>query len=193
MDTPESIQELLIIWDRRVLKAADAHYECARHFSGWNVRLGVPTVILAAIVCGLAFATVAGSMSFWVQTTIGFLAVIQTVLSSLHTWRRDSEVSEKHRLAAAQYAAIRRHIEQLRVSGGVPSEAALSEVRTQIDSLSSSAPTIPPLIWKRTQFAFGGYGTAGGAILGTSIAPTANPVLSTDTRQAGSASPPRAS
>lgn len=165
MCKPISKEDILPKWERRVLKAIDAHYESARHFAAWNVKLGVPSVILSIIVCGLAFSTVAGPTPLRVQVTIGILAIIQTVLASLHTWRRDSETSDKHRLAAAQYASIRRQIEQVRNSELPASEQVLSDIRTQLDTLGTGSPSIPPPIWKRTQIAYSGNGTAGGKIL----------------------------
>ena len=165
MYKPNSTEELLSKWERRVLKAIDAHYESSRHYSGWNSKLGVPSVILSIVVCGLAFSTVAGPTPLLVQMTIGFLAIIQTVLASLHTWRRDSETSDKHRMAAAQYASIRRQIEQLRNSDVPASEQVLSEIRAQLDTLGTGAPTVPPAIWERTQVAYGGSGTAAGKVL----------------------------
>jgi hypothetical protein len=157
--------EIMKSWDRRALKALDAHYESGRYYARMNSLIGIPTVVLAAAISALAFATVANGAPLWVQLLIGFLGLIQTVLASLHTWLRHSELAEKHRQAGARYAAIRRHIEQLSTGTETPGDRAVSAVRESIDAISREAPSIPAKIWLMTQTAYGGHGTAAGVVL----------------------------
>ncbi len=157
--------EIMKSWDRRALKALDAHYESGRYYARMNSLIGIPTVALAAAISALAFATVANGAPLWVQLLIGFLGLIQTVLAALHTWLRHSELAEKHRQAGARYAAIRRHIEQISASTETPGEPAVSELRESLDAISREAPSIPAKIWLTTQKAYGGHGTAAGVVL----------------------------
>jgi len=163
--------ELLQNWDHRALKALDAHYESARRYWRINKRIGIPTVVLATIIIGLAFSTVGRVMPLWVQMSIGFLSVAQAVLAALHTWLRYSEIADKHRLAGARYAAVRRKIEQVRVidSEAMDQATAITEIRNELDALGREAPSIPPKIWKLTQVAYRGHGTANGTILAPTI------------------------
>lgn len=173
---PTTAEELLQGWDRRAQKAIDAHYESGRRFARRNAQLGIPSVVLAAAIATLAFATVGRTVSIGIQITIGFLASIQVVLSSLHTWLRHAELAEKHRQAGARYAAIRRHIEQVRVLGATDPTtlaAAITDIRDGIDDLGRESPSIPADIWSRTQQAFKGHGTADGKILSPDIQPNA--------------------
>ena len=173
---PTTTEELLRGWDRRALKAVDAHYESGRRFAYRNAQLGIPSIILAAIIATFAFANVGRSVPVYFQITIGSLAAIQFVIASLHTWLRHSELTEKHRQAAARYAAIRRHIEQVLVLGAddpATQAAAVTEIRGGIDALGREAPCIPADIWSRTQQAYNGHGTADGKILSPEIQPDA--------------------
>ena len=172
---PTTIDELLQGWDRRALKAVDAHYESGRRFAHRNAQLGIPSIVLAAVIATLAFATVGRSVPIWIQITIGLLASIQFVVSSLHTWLRHSELAEKHRQAGARYAAIRRHIEEVRILGAADSAtqaAAIAEIRAGLDALGREAPRIPADIWRCTQQAYKGHGTAGGKILSPETQPS---------------------
>lgn len=162
---PKSPSGLLQGWDRRALKAVDAHYESARFYVRTNTAIGIPTVILAAVICTLAFATVGKTVALWVQMAIGFLALIQAVLAALHTWLRHSELAEKHRQAGARYAAIRRYIEQLRTFGATVTSEMVTQIRESLDTVAREAPSIPPRIWHRTQLAYKGHGTADGKVL----------------------------
>ena len=115
-------------------------------------------------------------MPICIQITIGFLASVQFVFSSLHTWLRHAEIAEKHRQAGARYAAIRRHIEEvliLAATSPATQAAAITEIRNGIDALGREAPTIPADIWSRTQQAYKGHGTAGGNILTPETPPSA--------------------
>ena len=163
-DETKNPTQLLVSWDRRALKALDAHYETARLYARMNSTIGIPTVILAAAISGLAFATVGSAVPLWVQLCIGFLALIQTVLASLHTWLRHSEVAEKHRQAGSRYAAIRRHIEELLSYDNINQNQAAG-IRQSLDTVSREAPSLPARIWRRTQMAYKGHGTAAGKIL----------------------------
>ena len=163
-DETKTPSQLLTFWDRRALRALDAHYETARSYARMNSAIGIPTVILAATISALAFATVGSAVSLWVQLCIGFLALIQTILAALHTWLRHSEVAEKHRQAGSRYAAIRRHIEQL-LSYNEINQDQTSMIRESLDTVSREAPSLPAKIWRRTQIAYKGHGTADGKIL----------------------------
>jgi hypothetical protein len=158
-------QEVLESWDRRALKSIDAHYESGRYYARMNRVIGTPTVALAAAISALAFATAANGSPKWVQLLIGFLGLIQAVLASLHMWLRHAEVAESHRQAGARYAAIRRHIEQLSSTCEPPSAKAMDSIRESQDAIARQAPSISAAIWRRTQDAYGGHGTAGGRVL----------------------------
>jgi hypothetical protein len=149
---PETPDELLSTWDKRLLMAMNAHYVTASRYARRNKQFGIPCVVLAAVIATLAFATIRVN-SMWVSLAVGFLGTLQVVLSSLHTWFRYSETAEEHRQAGARYAAIRRQIELVRAfSGSVNGiqSSAVTEIRLAMDALGREAPTVPADIWKQT-------------------------------------------
>lgn len=158
--------EVLKAWDRRALKGVDAHYESSRLFVKVNTLIGVPTIILAAAVSALAFATVGKASPLWIQMTIGFFGLLQAILAALHTWLRHTEVAEKHRQAGARYAAIRRRIEEIVAFPELIQPSHLQEIRSSLDVIAREAPSVPPKVWRLTQLAYNGHGTADGKMLG---------------------------
>jgi len=161
----DQIIKMLNSWERRVLKCVDAHYESERIFKRFNFLIGIPTIILAAIISAVSFYYIGKTVLLWVQMTVGFLGLFQFVLSALHTWLGYSELAIRHHKAGSDYAALRRRIEQLKNLPAYITEDSITEVRESIDKLSKEAPTIPGRVWKKTQIAFRGHGTADGDVL----------------------------
>jgi hypothetical protein len=85
--------------------------------------------------------------------------------SKHHMWLRHAEASERHRQAAARYAAIRRHIEQLPSTFEPTNAKVVYSILESIGANVRKAPSTPAAVWRRTQDAYGGHGTAGGRIL----------------------------
>lgn len=169
-DTPDA---LLREWDRRLIIAVEAHYESGRRFARRNLQLGVPSVVLAAVIATLAFAFI-GSSHVWPSAVIGLLGTVQLVLSALHTWFRHAEIAEKHRQAGARYSAIRRQIEQTRafgeVNGGIQ-PSIVNEIRNEIDTLSTESPNVPADIWQRAAAAHNGAVKPGSSLLSSEFSP----------------------
>ena len=158
---------MLNAWERRTLKALDAHYDSERIFRRSNSLIGIPSVASGVVISALSFYFIGKQVSIWAQLTVGFLGLIQVVLATLHTWLRHNELADKHHMAGNNYAAIRRHIEQLITQPTKITEDSVSEIRKRIDELSKEAPTIPGRVWRKTQIAYRGHGTADGRILPT--------------------------
>ncbi|HEX2093388.1 MAG TPA: SLATT domain-containing protein, partial [Longimicrobiaceae bacterium] len=88
-----------------------AHFQAARRNELRNVLLGIPVVILSAVVG----ATVAfqSSSDTRVKAAVGTLSVIAGILASLQTFLRHAERAEKHRIAAVRYGSLRRELEEV--------------------------------------------------------------------------------
>jgi predicted permease len=109
----KSIRSLLGEWATRNMVALEAHYNAARSFANLNYWIGIPAVIFAAIVGTSVFASLKKDVDIYIKITIASFSIIAAILSALQTFLKYNERSEKHRLAGARYAAIKREIEQL--------------------------------------------------------------------------------
>ena len=164
---PTSFEGVLEGWHRRLRKAVDAHYDCARSYSTRHHQLGMCSTILTFAATGFIFATLLGQPPSWLTITIGMLSMAAAIIAGVHTWLRYAERSERHRVVAARYASICREIEQLRLADHKLPEilARVDSVRRTIDGISEDAPPIDKSFWQSVQRAYGGTGTAGGEVI----------------------------
>lgn len=145
-------EELIADWLRRAAESQYAHYECAKHFARQNYFLGVPVVVISAIVGTAIFASLEKQPDLWIRVVAGLTSVTAGVLSALQTFLRFAERAEKHRAAGATFGAIRRQLQQLaelRDGTGPEVGEALDRIRERFDSLAQQSPEIPKPMWDR--------------------------------------------
>lgn len=156
MDNDNPAKTLLMEWYRRVVLSQQSHFNAASHFKKFNYWLGVPVVVLSAIVGTSVFTTLETTTitSNSIKITLGLTSVLAAVLASLQTFLRYAEQSEKHRIAGSRYGTLRRKIEQLLIS--IPEEdqelkKVLNELREDQDLIGSDAPDVPNRIYECTK------------------------------------------
>lgn len=141
---------LLNIWLNRVRDNQLQHFDAGSFYDRANTLLGIPTIVLTAIVGTTVFASLQKQVSFKIQIAVGAISVLAAVLAALQTFLRFTERAERHRSAAAHYGAIRRRIEAVGyipiADRGGPGEF-IKTVQTDLDSLASSVPSPPKGIW----------------------------------------------
>lgn len=144
-----SLEELLERWHKEVSRSRHAHYEAARAYSKRNYWLGMPAVILSAIVGSTVFATLEKEVDPRIRLLVGFLSVTAGVLTALQTFLAFSARAEKHRLIAAKYGGIRREVELLQEKKVNKAELneRLDEIEKRMSGLGEEAPTVPEKIW----------------------------------------------
>lgn len=130
-----------------------ANYEAAKYYQRLHLTFGIPTLIISTMLGTTVFANLQYSTVAWVKFMLAVLAVLMIVLSSLQTFLRYAERSERHRTAAVQIGEIRRALEQaIAFSGKTPIDEATAEaLRRKWDSVDRQAPTIPTTIYNRVQ------------------------------------------
>lgn len=143
--------DLLTDWHRRVRESQFAHYEASKQLARANYTFGIPVVVISTFVGTAVFATLEKASGTEFRITVGCISVLAAVLSSLQTFLRFSERSEKHRAVGVRYGSIRREIELLQASAQPYDPKRLSEVKEKIDSISTEAPELSERIWKRTE------------------------------------------
>jgi hypothetical protein len=153
---PQSTEELLTRWYKRLRESQFSHYEAAKLLERRNLWFGIPVVVLSTVVGTSIFATLNATVEkatadIAFRIVIGMISVAAAVLAGLQTFLRFAERADKHRSIGAQAGALRREIEQLLAVGGTEHLEAdtLDNVRKEIDKLFADAPSVPELVWKR--------------------------------------------
>lgn len=139
---PSSSAQLLNAWHRRLSESQFAHYTAGRKLTGANLCLGVPAMVLSAIVAAATLATFDRPMNQSARVTFGCITLAVALMVSLQTFLRFAERSERHRVIAARYGSIKRRAEQLLVGGGIVSDDDITELREQTDRITEEAPQI---------------------------------------------------
>jgi hypothetical protein len=131
----------------------DQHYAASDAATRWNVVLGIPVVIVSAVVSTSIFASINGSPGNGWKIGAGLVSLAAAALSALQTFFKFPETGERHRLAAARYGHVRREAEvfSLHYSGGdsAQRDTALTELETIANKLGE-LDEVSPAIARRT-------------------------------------------
>ena len=148
---PDKRRSLVLAWLRRAREWQQTHFEYANELARRDLMLGVPVILITAMVGTTIFASLSQeNVSTAWKIAVGMLSVAAAVLSSLKTFLKYSEQSEKHRLAAARYGAVKRKLESVYVEeSGAPDEKYLDVLRSELDRLAEESPAVPARIFAR--------------------------------------------
>src|SRR5687768_488725 len=78
--------DLLKQWQKRICRMQFEHDLESRYYEKLNWKLGIPVVVLSAMVGASIFGTLQQTALLWLKITTGFLSVVTVVLSSLQTF-----------------------------------------------------------------------------------------------------------
>ncbi|MFZ6688826.1 SLATT domain-containing protein [Undibacterium sp. SXout11W] len=150
---PANQRELVLAWLRRARESQMAHYEMANLLSTRGRWLGVPVILITTVIGTSVFASLSSvEISSGAKIVVGTLSAIAAVLSSLQTFFKYSERSEKHRATAARYGAIRRKLEILYAEHTETAEKHyLDTLREELDRISDESPHVPVSVFERIQ------------------------------------------
>lgn len=165
---PTSPTELLNAWHRRLSESQFAHYTAGRKLTGANLCLGVPAMVLSAIVAAATLATFDRPMNQSGRVTFGCITLAVALMVSLQTFLRFAERSERHRVIAARYGSIKRRTEQLLVGGGIVSDEDITDLREQTDRITEEAPQLNHNVIKAIRKELGYATDAEASVIATS-------------------------
>lgn len=137
---------------------ARAHHLAALAYHRYNNYLGVPVVILTAVISTAIFATLENNPELIYKIAAGLISLLATVLSALQTFLGFNQKAEAHKNAGIKYSAIKRKFEALHLHYSVTEnpnkELALKELSTLLDEINQLAeemPTIPDRFYNRAK------------------------------------------
>jgi hypothetical protein len=137
---------------------ARAHYLAWERYSRWNRLLGIPVVIMTALVGTAIFGTLQENPEPHWRILVGGISILATVLAALQTYLNLAEQAEKHREAGGNYAELRRKFNLLAIEmsqrGGDFDEQAitiLKEIVATLNEISKNSPAITDKIYDIAQ------------------------------------------
>lgn|ERR1035438_3217934 len=150
---PQNPGQLVLAWLRRAREAQLAHYEMANNLARRAKWLGVPVILITAVVGTSVFVSIVDQVvPVQAKLAIGLLSLAATILSSLQTFFKFSERAESHRVYAARFGAIRRELEALYARTAVAQEVGnIDALKDKLDQLAEGAPDVPPKAFRALQ------------------------------------------
>ncbi|UCV17925.1 SLATT domain-containing protein [Ferribacterium limneticum] len=146
---PTNDAELVLAWLRRARESQFFHYNAAKRLGRYGRVFGVPVIVITAIVGASAFASILSqTVPLYAKLIVGLCSLVATVLSSLQTFFKFSERSEKHRIFGAKFGAVRRELETLHIQAQIKS-MELAAVRAKLDMLAEEAPDVDAAVFSR--------------------------------------------
>ena len=148
--TPTPVR-LVEYWLFRSARMQDAYYTASRDFDRRHLWLGIPSIVFSAVVGTTVFASLSKNADVLIQLGAGVLSVSAAILTTLQTFLKYSDLSEKHRTAGVKFAHLRHSIELIQV---FPPDSAdelrsrLTEVEVMWDKIRQDSPTLPPRLWR---------------------------------------------
>ena len=147
------VQGTLETWRDEAERRRAMHYRLAGLFEKWHLLLGIPVVILTALIGTSAFASLQQGPVPAVQVATGVIGVVAAILSALQTFLRYGEWQEKHRTAAHRYGSLKREIMQvLALPPALRKEPieVLDHMASYMGNIEADAPLVPSEL-KRTR------------------------------------------
>jgi hypothetical protein len=151
---PANREELLRGWLLHAHKGRDRHDLAAQRNDTYRYWLGVPTIILSAVVGTSVFASLNAQVESWPKILLGLISIISAVLASLQTFYNFASHAESHRVAGVKYKTIIRELEQIlaRPLEQLPDKADyLNDLRKRLDDLEVEAPVVPEGLYRHVE------------------------------------------
>ena len=137
--------ELIDQWRIGLRVSHRAHFEAAKLYRKRHLWLAIPTVAISALLGTTVFANLQHSDDPRIKFALAVFSIAMIVLSSLQSFLRFSETSERHQTAAVQIGEVRRELEQQLVFAH--RDPVVKALREKWDAADRQAPTIPSRIY----------------------------------------------
>jgi hypothetical protein len=151
---PANREELLRGWLLHAHKGRDRHDLAARRNDSYRYWLGVPTIILSAVVGTSVFASLQTQVATPLRIALGLVSIASAVLASLQTFYGFASSAESHRVAGVKYKIIVRELEQILTQPleQLPDKADFfNDLRKRLDDLELAAPVVPEGIYRQIE------------------------------------------
>jgi hypothetical protein len=120
--------------------------------------LGVPVIVITAVVGTTIFATLDRSPEPQWKILAGLVSLLGAVLSALQTSFGFAQTAERHKAVGTRYRAVRRRLElfELKYSnrtdeGRDEALAELEQLNVDLTALASDSPGLPERIYQQAE------------------------------------------
>jgi hypothetical protein len=140
-------------WLQQVAERERLNFNAANTYGSRHYQLGIPVLALTALAASPAVIELERAATGWPRIAVSLVRVMVPVFVGLQTFLHLSERAEKHRLVAARYGAIKRHIEEVMAFFAADlrtTEKVSAEIRGKIDAAEAEEPPIPGSIFRRS-------------------------------------------
>jgi hypothetical protein len=132
------------------------HYLAAERYAALNRRLGIPVVIITAVVGTTIFGTLNENPDLPWKILAGTISLGGAVLSALQTSLGYEQTAERHKTVATRYRAMKRRLElfSLKYSAAqhyqrADAIAELETLNEELGKLASQSPNLPDACYDR--------------------------------------------
>ena len=137
----ESHREIAERWYDQIAIKQHEHYLAALHFSRLHYWIGIPLILLTAILGKSVFARTQHKRSVSSRVALGTLSVSATILAALQTLLSYNERVVKHQIAGTRYANLNWQLALMLAQD--PGCTGLDDIGKQLDALAQESPNIP--------------------------------------------------
>jgi hypothetical protein len=141
----------------RAHRMARAQFLASKRTQRMHNWIGIPVVVLSAIVGTSIFATISSSPTLGWVITVGLISVLATTLAALQTFFGFGTRAQQHKVAGAKYSSIMRALDllelRLRVGGISPEDALaqLIDISGRLDETDQESPDVPDRTYNRAR------------------------------------------
>lgn len=151
------IYQVLLEYEKKYSIVGRAHYIASDRYFKYHRFLGMPAVVIGALVGTAIFASLNGSPEVWVRILVGVFSLLSAALSALQTFLEFSQMAARHKVAAGKYQSIKRFIKVMKLK--YPDNTAcrqdwiadLQKLNQKLDVISEASPSIPDDCYDRAQ------------------------------------------
>jgi hypothetical protein len=144
------ILDKAIKYKRNYAIVGRAHYLAADAYARYNRLLGIPVIVITAVIGSTIFGTIGTIPGIGWKIAAGLISLLAAILSSLQMSLKFSEISEKHKMAGGRYRAASRrlslfHLKYSTADAQARAEALaeLAQMDAEWTQIASESPAIP--------------------------------------------------
>lgn len=150
-DTPDLLA-LVKAWESELDVLKDAHGLAARFYEKLHWRLGLPAVIVTAVL-GAFVWTESNPWTKMIDSNLiaGLLSIVVLVLNAAQTFLKTDERSNRHKNAHDRYEGLLRELQRVVAAGASQEElgAFTADLQTRWNKISIEAPILRNAIFRK--------------------------------------------
>lgn len=138
--------DVLSRWLKRSRESQLSHHLMCERLEARHTLLGFSVISITSIV---GATTIATDISKCWQIILGLLTLLATILTALQTFLKLEDRANRHRIAAAGYAQVRRNLELANTLSAEEMENRVKDAELALNSLAHESPSVSKSIYDK--------------------------------------------